>query len=473
VRRITGLAVIFLCLSGGTVARAAGLIYWSNSGDDTIGVATLDGMGMPSVLPIPAQTLFFPTGLAIDSASGRLYISNEQQNQIVSANLDGSGVSVVFSNSTNASSPFGLAIDPALGRLYWAGSFEGGGIAYGPLDGSATATLQISGATVMGPSGLTIDPTAGRIYWANYSGGAISSAKLDGTGAADLPIPTADVNQPFGIAVDPAAGRIYWTNSGNGTIFAANLDGSNPVPINTAPVTPSAPTGVAVDPAAGRIYWTDGGSGQISYANLNGAGGANLGQAAGTKPEFPILLEPPVPAGAPMITGGRTTGAALTCSPGSWEPDLLGDHLYRAPQTWSYQWSLSGHTIAGATSNPTVARSPGSYGCQVTASNHAGSALQASAAHAVSPPPPNTKLTNGSVSSRKHQATFKFKAVGTATGFQCALVNGKHAARFTRCKSPKTYKHLHAGKYKFEVRAIGPGGLDATPATERFKISRR
>jgi hypothetical protein len=41
---------------------------------------------------------------------------------------------------------------------------------------------------------------------------------------------------------------------------------------------------------------------------------------------------------------------------------------------------------------------------------------------------------------------------------------------FRACTSPKLYKHLKHGKYKFEVRAVNSVGRDASPAIKTFKI---
>ena len=65
---------------------------------------------------------------------------------------------------------------------------------------------------------------------------------------------------------------------------------------------------------------------------------------------------------------------------------------------------------------------------------------------------------------------FSFEAIGTATGFQCALVRTPKAS-FSACRSPKTYKHLKPGKYTFEVRAFNVAGADPTPANKRFTIT--
>jgi hypothetical protein len=83
---------------------------------------------------------------------------------------------------------------------------------------------------------------------------------------------------------------------------------------------------------------------------------------------------------------------------------------------------------------------------------------------------PGTKVTKAKISSKHQQATFSFKAIGTATGFQCALVK-QPKATFKPCESPKTYKHLKRGKYTFEVRAFNAAGAEPTPAKKSFTIT--
>ena len=85
------------------------------------------------------------------------------------------------------------------------------------------------------------------------------------------------------------------------------------------------------------------------------------------------------------------------------------------------------------------------------------------------PAVPDTTVTASKIKPAKHKATFTFTGT-SATGFQCRLKKAHHAASYASCSSPRTYKHLSGGKYKFFVRAVGPGGTDGSPAKVPFKI---
>jgi hypothetical protein len=94
-----------------------------------------------------------------------------------------------------------------------------------------------------------------------------------------------------------------------------------------------------------------------------------------------------------------------------------------------------------------------------------------SVAATFNPSPPNTAIARSRTDSSAGTASFKFGATGASTGFQCALVSKKHKhATFSSCRSPKQYKRLKPGRYTFEVRAVGRGGPDPSPAKSGFKI---
>jgi hypothetical protein len=154
---------------------------------------------------------------------------------------------------------------------------------------------------------------------------------------------------------------------------------------------------VAIDPNAGKLYWVNAHSNgttgpAVSYARLDGSGGGDLSSAGATTatPTFPVLLEAPEGTAPPTISGGAAAGSKLSCSKGTWAADLTGAFLFRAPHSYAYQWTLNGADIAGATSSSYTPAGPGSYACQVTASNQAGSTSRASASITIAagmPPP--------------------------------------------------------------------------------------
>ena len=86
------------------------------------------------------------------------------------------------------------------------------------------------------------------------------------------------------------------------------------------------------------------------------------------------------------------------------------------------------------------------------------------------PAPPDTQLTNSKINAKKGSAKFTFNSTGSSTGFQCSLVKKGKSVKFSDCDSPKTYKNLKDGKYSFQVRAVGAGGPDPTPAKTGFTL---
>lgn len=90
--------------------------------------------------------------------------------------------------------------------------------------------------------------------------------------------------------------------------------------------------------------------------------------------------------------------------------------------------------------------------------------------------PSHTRIIKAKIDKKKHTASFSFTASGTVTGFQCALLPPKTKGhkrpklRFRACTSPRIYRHLKHGGYKFEVRAVNSIGPDLKPAIKRFTI---
>lgn len=373
-RRGALLAAVLVALALPAAARAADSVYWSAF--DAIRVGNLDGSGS-------AATLFTEesgpaVGVAIEPAANRIYWAGGASGAIRMGALDGSGSPT--SLFTGEAFPSGVAIDPAANRIYWASESA---IRTGALDGSGSASDLFTGEDL--PQGVALDPAANRIYWANGGfPGAIRVGNLDGSGTPTTLFEGGDA-APTGVAIDPAANRIYWTaGEAAGSVRVGNLDGTGS--FSNLYEGEFLPTGVAIDAAANRIYWADDGApAPIRTGALDGSGSASDLFTGELSPTFPALLRSPAGTAAPAISGGDLVGAQLSCTDGTWASDLPGAFLFRAPRAFAYQWRRDGAEISGATNPSFTTTEPGSYTCEVTASNQAGDGSQASAAHDVTP----------------------------------------------------------------------------------------
>ncbi len=91
--------------------------------------------------------------------------------------------------------------------------------------------------------------------------------------------------------------------------------------------------------------------------------------------------------------------------------------------------------------------------------------------------PPDTTITDGPrARSSKPTVRFRFNSDDAEAKFEGKLKGPglKRAVRRWRgCRSPRAYRGLDPGKYKFKVRAVdGGGNADPTPAKDRFRIRR-
>jgi hypothetical protein len=88
--------------------------------------------------------------------------------------------------------------------------------------------------------------------------------------------------------------------------------------------------------------------------------------------------------------------------------------------------------------------------------------------------PPKTTITKNVKRSKTGRVKFRFKSNEDGATFECKL-NSKDIKRrlrqFRDCDSPRKYKKLDEGRYRFKVRAIdAAGNVDSTPAMDRFRV---
>ena len=376
-----------------TRAQAAETIYWDNydASPPSVSFAGIDGGGGGS-LNLSGAELDDPEGMAYDSVTNRLFVASSSSEQIVFVNLDGSGAGVLATPGVSVEEPEGIAVDPATRIVYWTNA-DGptapaeGSIAWARIDGSGGGLLSTTGATLESPFRLALDPVAGRVYWDNAKLGpdVISWANVNNSGGGDLNLsgatPPESVN---GFALDPAGGRLYWLNNSKKKISFASLGGGGGGDVNYGTALYDGPYGLAFDPSLARLYWGNYGAGESRTEAIGSVllgGGVNSISpvtAPVNGPQDPVILKSPTGTGAPTVSRSATTRSSLTCSSGSWGADFPGSFVYQAPRTFTYQWTLNGAPIGGATAATLETTKPGSYGCVVTAANQTGNAAQTS-----------------------------------------------------------------------------------------------
>jgi hypothetical protein len=162
-------------------------------------------------------------------------------------------------------------------------------------------------------------------------------------------------------------------------------------------------------------------------------------------------------------TAASSTNPQPNCTFSHDAVQLTHDGTPSAPDT-SAAWTSSTTPIALLSAGGGGGTGGIGGGAGGTGSNHAGA--------------PNTSLAKAAINRKTRTATFKFKGSAGTTGFKCALVKKQKKRRghrqpkpsFSSCRSPKTYRHLSHGSYTFYVRAQGPGGSDASPASRSFSL---
>jgi endonuclease/exonuclease/phosphatase family metal-dependent hydrolase len=83
------------------------------------------------------------------------------------------------------------------------------------------------------------------------------------------------------------------------------------------------------------------------------------------------------------------------------------------------------------------------------------------------PQQPDTTITSGpSGSVSATTASFGFSSSAPGSTFECSL----DGTTFSACTSPKEYSGLANGEHTFQVRAIGTGGTDPTPASRTWTV---
>jgi DNA-binding beta-propeller fold protein YncE len=235
-----------------------------------IAQSELDGGNLTDVFS--GHPIAGPEDIAFDETSRMIYWTESGEDFVKRAKLDGSGVEFVVEAADGAAEPTSLVVDAANEQLYWANGDSPQHIYQSGLDGSDPEIL-IDDADFDGEAvDLFLEADGGFLYYAADDGlsDEIRRSALDGTGLETV---ISDAFAASGLAIDPGAEQVYWsekTSNSADEVMRANLDDTGDQAFVTGIVEPHA---VALDADAGYIYWSDAQSGSpaaIGRAPLDG-----------------------------------------------------------------------------------------------------------------------------------------------------------------------------------------------------------
>ncbi|XP_048718299.2 low-density lipoprotein receptor-related protein 8 isoform X3 [Caretta caretta] len=180
------------------VEVATNRIYWCDLFYRKIYSAYIDKASdtAEQVILIDSQ-LNSPEGLAMDWIHKNIYWTDSGNKTISVATADGSKRTTLF--STDLSEPRAIAVDPTRGYMYWSDWGDKAKLEKSGLNGMDRQVLVTD--NIEWPNGITLDLLNQRLYWVDSKLHLLSSIDFSGGNRKVLISSADDLSHPFGVAV--------------------------------------------------------------------------------------------------------------------------------------------------------------------------------------------------------------------------------------------------------------------------------
>uniref|UniRef100_A0A3Q2YM33 EGF-like domain-containing protein n=1 Tax=Hippocampus comes TaxID=109280 RepID=A0A3Q2YM33_HIPCM len=162
------------------------------------------------------SSLQTPAGLALDWLQHNLYWTDSGDKSISVASVDGTKRRILI--NTDLSEPRAIALDPHHGFMYWSDWGTRAKIEKAGMNGVDRQVLVAD--NIEWPNGITLDVANRRLYWVDSKLHHIASVDLNGAHRRTHMTSAETLGHPYALAV--FEDRIYWTDRDKASVFMAN-----------------------------------------------------------------------------------------------------------------------------------------------------------------------------------------------------------------------------------------------------------